>query len=86
MASSELYPQTFRFGSAVGIQFHIEVTREMIQRWAREYNQELKVERIVPTNLLSNKSCEIKELFERCKVIYSNFSKMINNRRDENSI
>jgi len=79
MALSELYPQAFRFGSAVGIQFHIEVTREMIQRWAREYNQELKGERIVPTNL-SNKSCEIKELFERCKVIYSNFSKMINNR------
>lgn len=80
MASSKLYPQAFRFGSAVGIQFHMEVTGEMIQRWAREYDQELKLERIAPTDLLNNKCCEIKELFERCKVMYSNFSKMINNK------
>ena len=79
MASSKLYPQAFRFGSAVGIQFHIEVTGEMIERWAREYNQELKRERIAPPDLLIKKDCEIKELYEICKVMYSNFSKMINN-------
>jgi len=33
MASSTLYPQAFRFGSAIGIQFHIEVDAEMIERW-----------------------------------------------------
>lgn len=46
MASSKLYPQAFRFGSAIGIQFHMEVNGEMIQRWAEEYSQELKRERI----------------------------------------
>jgi GMP synthase (glutamine-hydrolysing) len=78
MASSKLYPQAFRFGSAVGIQFHMEVTGEMIERWTKEYNQELERERITPTDLLVNKDCEIKELYEICKVVYSSFSKMIN--------
>jgi GMP synthase (glutamine-hydrolysing) len=80
MASSKLYPQAFRFGSAIGIQFHMEVNREMIQRWAEEYSQELKRERIELTELLNHKDHEIKQLFERCKVVYSNFSTMIKNR------
>jgi GMP synthase (glutamine-hydrolysing) len=80
MASSKLYPQAFRFGSAIGIQFHMEVNREMIQRWAEEYSQELKRERIELTELLNHKDHEIKQLFERCKVVYSNFSIMIKNR------
>ena len=80
MASSKLYPQAFRFGSAIGIQFHMEVNGEMIQRWAEEYSQELKRERIELPELLNHKDHEIKQLFERCKVVYSNFSNMIRNR------
>lgn len=80
MASSKLYPQAFRFGSAIGIQFHMEVNGEMIQRWAEEYSQELKLERIELTELLNHKDHEIKQLFERCKVVYSNFSNMIKTR------
>ena len=80
MASSKLYPQAFRFGSLFGIQFHMEVNAEMIRRWAEEYSQELKRERIKLTDLLNHKDDEIKELFERCKVVYSNFSKIIKNK------
>ena len=80
MASSKLYPQAFRFGSVFGIQFHMEVNAEMIRRWAEEYSQELKRERIKLTDLLNHKDDEIKELFERCKVMYSNFSKIIKNK------
>ena len=80
MAASKLYTQAFRFGSAIGIQFHIEVNGEMIQSWAQEYSQELKRERIELTDLLSHKDHEIKKLFERCKVVYSNFSKMIKDK------
>jgi GMP synthase (glutamine-hydrolysing) len=46
MASSKLYTQAFRFGSAIGIQFHLEITDEMIRRWAEEYAKELERERI----------------------------------------
>jgi GMP synthase-like glutamine amidotransferase len=80
MAYSKLYPQAFRFGSAIGIQFHMEVNGGMIQRWAEEYSQELKLERIELTELLNHKDHEIKQLFERCKVVYSNFSNMIKTR------
>lgn len=80
MASSKLYPQAFRFGSAIGIQFHIEINDEMIRRWAQEYSQELKRERIEQADLLNHKDLEIRELFERCKVVYSNFSKMIKDK------
>jgi GMP synthase (glutamine-hydrolysing) len=80
MASSKLYPQAFRFGSAIGIQFHMEVNGEMIQRWADEYSQELERERIEIADLLNHKEHEIKELSERCKVVYSNFSKMIKDK------
>ena len=80
MASSILYPQAFRFGSAVGVQFHMEVNGEMIQRWAEEYSQELEREQIDVKDLLNHKDHEIMELFERCKVVYSNFSKLIKDK------
>jgi GMP synthase-like glutamine amidotransferase len=42
-ASSEIFPnQAFRLGSAYGLQFHIEVTKETIEDWMEEYDEELK--------------------------------------------
>jgi GMP synthase (glutamine-hydrolysing) len=79
MASSKLYTQAFRCGSAVGIQFHLEITDEMIHRWTEEYAKELECERIDTRDLLVQKDREL-ELRERCKTVYSNFSKMIKNR------
>lgn len=76
MASSELYPQAFRIGTAVGIQFHLEVNYEMIKRWIHEYRQELNNENIKPENILSDTK-DIKDLYDECKVVYSNFSKLI---------
>ncbi|GIU71927.1 MAG: hypothetical protein KatS3mg003_1406 [Candidatus Nitrosocaldaceae archaeon] len=38
LASSQLYNQAFRIGSAVAIQFHLEVTEQMIYEWMDEYN------------------------------------------------
>lgn len=76
MASSELYPQAFRIGTAVGIQFHLEVNYEMIKRWIHEYRQELNNENIKPENILSDTK-DIEDLYDECKVVYSNFSKLI---------
>jgi len=80
MASSKLYNQAFRFGSAIGIQFHLEITDEMIRRWAKEYAKELQRERINSRDLVVQKDQELGELRERCKTVYSNFSKLIKNR------
>ncbi|MGC2572963.1 MAG: type 1 glutamine amidotransferase [Candidatus Nitrosopolaris sp.] len=80
-ASSKLCTQAFRFGSAIGIQFHLEITDDMIRRWAEEYAKELQCERIEPKDLFVQKDHELRELRERCKTVCSNFSKMINRSR-----
>jgi GMP synthase-like glutamine amidotransferase len=81
MASSTLYPQAFSFGSAVGIQFHLEVDDEMIKRWLQEYHEEIIRELINPRDITKyNETRNIKELKNTCKVVYSNFSKLIDMR------
>jgi GMP synthase (glutamine-hydrolysing) len=76
MATSKLYPQAFRIGSAVGIQFHLEVNREMIERWMKEYDKEIKDENIRTFDIISGKIDE-ESLFDKCNVVYNNFSKLI---------
>jgi GMP synthase (glutamine-hydrolysing) len=76
MASSELYPQAFRIGTAVGIQFHLEVNYKMIERWTHEYRQELNNENIKPENILSTTK-DVEDLYDKCKVLYSNFAKLM---------
>jgi GMP synthase (glutamine-hydrolysing) len=76
MATSKLYPQAFRIGSAVGIQFHLEVNREMIERWMKEYDKEIKDENIRTFDIISGKIDE-ESLFNKCNVVYNNFSKLI---------
>jgi GMP synthase (glutamine-hydrolysing) len=84
MASSTLYPQAFKFGSAIGLQFHLEVNSEMIQRWLLEYADEVNKEHINPKDiLLSNKAKEIVNLSNISKVVYSNFSKTIDNFKEK---
>jgi GMP synthase (glutamine-hydrolysing) len=73
LAESELYPQAFRIGSAIGIQFHPEVDRQMIKRWSREYSNELQAERLVPDSLLPNRNQQ-GNLESMCRVVYRNFS------------
>jgi GMP synthase (glutamine-hydrolysing) len=76
MASSELYPQAFRIGTAVGIQFHLELNYKMIERWTHEYRQELNNENIKPENILSATK-DVEDLYDKCKVVYSNFAKLM---------
>lgn len=76
LAYSELYPQAFRIGSAVGIQFHFEVDEPLIQRWMKEYSAELIAEKIKPESILPA-ACELEELAVRCRHIYNNFSRVL---------
>ncbi|MEN3027926.1 MAG: gamma-glutamyl-gamma-aminobutyrate hydrolase family protein [Aquificaceae bacterium] len=57
--SSEKYEnQAFVYRRAVGLQFHIEVDRNMVSSWVEEYREELLQEGISPAGLLN---CEGKE-------------------------
>lgn len=76
LAYSDLYPQAFRIGSAVGIQFHFEVDEPLIQTWMKEYSAELIAEKIKPESILPAPR-ELEELAVRCRHIYNNFSRVL---------
>lgn len=76
LAYSDLYPQAFRVGSAIGIQFHLEVDARLIKRWMKEYDGEVKSEGIDSQKILP-KAGDVEQLSEKCRVVYRNFAKMI---------
>ncbi len=76
LAYSDLYPQAFRIGSAVGIQFHFEVDELLIQTWMKEYSAELIAQKIKPERLLPA-PCKLEELAAQCRYIYNNFSRVL---------
>ena len=76
LAYSDLYPQAFRIKSAVGIQFHLEVDKRLIESWMREYSAEVSAEKIKPESILSSQS-DLEELLARCRTVYNNFTKIL---------
>lgn len=76
LAYSDLYPQAFRIGSAVGIQFHLEVDRRLIELWMKEYGAEVSAEKIRPESILPAPG-DIEQLAARCKLVYNNFTKVL---------
>lgn len=77
LAFSDLYQQAFRIGNSIGILFHMEVTQEMVGDWIQSYGHEIKDEGLRPECILYNKKAEFAGLKNYCKIVYSNFSKMI---------
>ena len=76
LAYSDLYPQAFRIGSAVGIQFHFEVDEPLIQTWMTEYSADFIAEKIKPESILPAPR-DLKELAARCRNIYNNFARVL---------
>jgi GMP synthase (glutamine-hydrolysing) len=86
LAYSDLYPQAFRFGTAYGLQFHLEVTAEMISSWIEEYKKEISDERLSIERILPRNDDEIQDLERKCELVWVNFSRIIsrsNEIRDE---
>jgi GMP synthase-like glutamine amidotransferase len=80
LAKSELYPvQAFKVGSAVGIQFHLEVSKEMVMDWIREYKSELESVRsyLNIDNIIAELDVKARTLNEYTSILYRNFSKLI---------
>jgi GMP synthase (glutamine-hydrolysing) len=77
LASSNLYPQAFKVGTSIGILFHLEVTHEIIRNWTSNYRLEMTEVGVSTDSILNNKKNEFENLADNCKVVYSNFFKMI---------
>jgi GMP synthase (glutamine-hydrolysing) len=85
LAYSDLYPQAFKIGSAYGLQFHLEVTADMIKVWTEEYREEIKREGIELEKIIARNSDEIEELNKKCSLVWSNFSEIIKRNKNHAS-
>jgi GMP synthase (glutamine-hydrolysing) len=77
LSESDLYIQAFRFKNAFGIQFHLEVTKNMIENWIRMYDKELKNEKISRDGFLIDIDRKVSELERNSKIVYENFKSTI---------
>jgi GMP synthase-like glutamine amidotransferase len=80
LARSELYPvQAFKVGSAVGIQFHLEVSKDMVIDWINQYKSELESVRnyIHTDDIIAGLDTNVNVLKEYTRVLYQNFRKLI---------
>lgn len=78
LSSSSLYLQAFKHKTAYGIQFHLEVTPDMIFNWIREYREEILNENIDKQELVSDIEKKATDLHKRSKTVYKNFISLIN--------
>ena len=80
LAKSELYPvQAFEVGSAVGIQFHLEVSKDMVMDWIKQYRSELESVRnyINVDDIIAGCEANVNALNEYTRVLYQNFRKLV---------
>jgi GMP synthase (glutamine-hydrolysing) len=77
LASSEHYVQAFKIETAVGIQFHIEVTGDMIKKWSLQYDQEIRDLRMNHDEIFGDLNMNIGNLRKYCHVFYTNFSSFV---------
>lgn len=75
LASSEHYPnQAFQYKSAIGLQFHLEVTEEMIHLWLDKTQEKLeKISYIDPQKIRSDIVANISTVKSNMNTFYNNF-------------
>lgn len=72
LAHSESYNQAFRYGSAVGLQFHFEVNSDIVQSWLDHTHEELP-QYILPGKIRSELDLHIGMVQSNMKAFYKNF-------------
>lgn len=72
LAHSESYHQAFRYGSAVGLQFHLEVNSDIVQSWLDHTHEELP-QYIFPSKIRSELDLHIDMVQSNMKAFYKNF-------------
>ena len=77
LARSDLYIQAFGFKSAVGIQFHLEVDKQMVKDWSKAYQQELLNENLSKVSFLLKQHKKFLDLERISKEVCDNFKALI---------
>lgn len=74
LAYSGLYNQAFQIGSAVGLQFHLEVTKQDITSWLEHTPEDLsKIPYVDPKVILSQMEKTLPTVQNNMKIFYRNF-------------
>jgi GMP synthase-like glutamine amidotransferase len=71
LAYSELYTQAFQYGSAVAVQFHFEVDREIVTSWLDTTQEDIS--QIDPNKIRDEIDANIGNVQTNMKIFYKNF-------------
>ncbi|MFQ5964168.1 MAG: type 1 glutamine amidotransferase [Candidatus Scalinduaceae bacterium] len=81
LAKSAICPnQAFRIGNNVyGLQFHVEVTEEMIKQWIDSYKDEIDSLKglVNPDQIISDTKIKFESYRAQSRLLYSNFFKLV---------
>lgn len=79
LASSGLYPNQFlRVGkNAYGIQFHLEVTAEMIRQWIGVSGEELETHKVDPEKIIKDTPAHIDPLYGYGEAVFARFLRLM---------
>ena len=73
LAYSELYQQAFQYGSAVGVQFHLEVDSDIVQSWLDNTTENLNLPYLDPKKIRSDINDNIDVVQQNMKLFYKNY-------------
>lgn len=73
LAYSDLYNQAFQYKSAVGVQFHLEVSSDMIQSWLDHTQENLNLPYLDPQRIRSEIDTHMDLVQKNMKIFYKNF-------------
>lgn len=80
LCTSDSFIQAFRINSAFGIQFHFEITKDMVLNWIDEYRDELDSEKVSQDELLDRVDVKIEKLNVIAETIYKKFISFMDKR------
>lgn len=78
LAYSELYNQAFQYQSAVGVQFHFEVNKEIVLSWLESTSEDLSLPYIDPLKIRNQIDSSITDVQTNMKIFYKNFKSEFN--------
>jgi len=73
IAASPVGPQAFAYERSFGVQFHPEVTPEIMERWVDSYRHELDETGVNPDRLLTETNRRVEESRERSFELFDGF-------------
>lgn len=78
LAHSAMYNQAFQYKSAVGIQFHLEVSRDIIVSWLDNTDEDLDLPYISPDKIRNEIDANMGIVQSNMKIFYKNFMSEFN--------